>query len=115
MTKIRNYTKKNLHKERIKRTEYMPETETTTKNELCTTQQCLRPRPLWQRVIYPIIGGIFIIVGIILWIMPVIPGFPLIIIGIPFVACFHPRLELWVRRQMHRIGHAIKEKIKHKK
>jgi len=93
----------------------MPESETQTKNEICTTQQCLRPRPLWQRVIYPIIGGILIIAGLICWVMPVIPGFPLIIIGIPLVACFHPRIELWVRRQMHRIGHAIMKKIKHKK
>jgi uncharacterized membrane protein YbaN (DUF454 family) len=90
----------------------MLETETTMKNEICTTQQCLRPRPLWQRLIYPLIGIVLIILGIIGWLMPVIPGFPLIIIGIPWLACFHPRLELWVRRQMHRIGHAMMEKIR---
>ncbi|MDO8303257.1 MAG: hypothetical protein Q7T18_08445 [Sedimentisphaerales bacterium] len=90
----------------------MPETETKTKNELCTTEQCLRPRPLWQRLVYPLIGVILIILGIIGWLMPVVPGFPLIIIGIPWLACFHPRFELWVRRQMHRIGHAIMQKIR---
>ena len=55
----------------------MPETETEPKNEITTTKQCLRVRPLWQRMVYPIIGGILIILGVIVWIMPVIPGFPL--------------------------------------
>jgi hypothetical protein len=104
-----------LHKTLLKRTEDMPENETKTKNQLATTEQCLRPRPLWQRVIYPFIGVILIILGIIGWITPVIPGFPLIIIGVPWLACFHPRLELWVRRQMHRIGHVIMEKIRNVK
>ena len=89
----------------------MPQQEASTKNHLCTTEQCLKPRPLWQRVLYPIIGGILIILGIVGWIVPVIPGFPLIIIGIPLVACFNSRLELWMRRKMHNIGHKIKEKI----
>jgi uncharacterized membrane protein YbaN (DUF454 family) len=89
----------------------MLETETRNKNEICTTQQCLRPRPLWQRLVYPMLGIILIIAGIIGWLTPVIPGFPLIIIGIPWLACFHPRFELWVRRQMHLIGHAIMQKI----
>lgn len=90
----------------------MTEIESQNKNQLATTEQCLRPRPWWQRLLYPLVGIILIILGIIGWLTPVIPGVPLIIIGIPWLACFHPRLELWVRRQMHRIGHAIKEKIR---
>jgi hypothetical protein len=96
----------------IKRKADMPEIETQNKNEICTTEQCLRPRPLWQRAVYPIIGIILIITGIIGWLTPVIPGFPLIIIGIPWLACFHPRFELWVRRQMHNIGQKIMKKIR---
>jgi uncharacterized membrane protein YbaN (DUF454 family) len=80
--------------------------------ELCITEQCLRPRPLWQRLLYPFIGAILIILGIILWITPVVMGFPLIIIGVPFLFCFHPRLELWVRRKMHAVRVAIMNKVK---
>jgi uncharacterized membrane protein YbaN (DUF454 family) len=80
--------------------------------ELYTPQQCLRPRPLWQRLFYPFIGAILIILGIILWIMPVVMGFPLIIIGLPFLFCFHPRSELWVRRKMHAVRLAVMNKIK---
>jgi uncharacterized membrane protein YbaN (DUF454 family) len=75
-------------------------------------QQCPRPRPLWQRLLYPFIGAILIIVGIILWIMPVVMGFPLIIIGVPLLFCFHPRLELWIRRKMHAARQAIMNRIK---
>jgi uncharacterized membrane protein YbaN (DUF454 family) len=93
----------------------MLEDEMQKKNQICTTSQCLRPRPLWQRLVYPLVGVVLVVVGVILWIMPVVPGFPLIIIGVLLCACLHPRLELWVRRQMHVIGHAIRQKVKHKK
>jgi uncharacterized membrane protein YbaN (DUF454 family) len=83
-----------------------------TKENLTTEEQCLKPRPFWQRVIYPLVGMILIILGIILWIMPVVMGFPLIIIGVPLVCCFHPRLEQWVRRKMHTLHQAIKNKLK---
>jgi uncharacterized membrane protein YbaN (DUF454 family) len=75
-------------------------------------QQPLRPRPLWQRLLYPFLGAILIIVGIILWITPVVMGFPLIIIGVPLLFCFHPRLEHWIRSRMHAARLAIMNKIK---
>jgi SAM-dependent methyltransferase len=78
-------------------------------------QQRLRPRPLWQRLLYPFIGAILIILGIILWITPVVPGFPLIIIGVPLLFCFHSRLELWFRRKMHAVRLAIMNKVKRTK
>jgi uncharacterized membrane protein YbaN (DUF454 family) len=82
------------------------------KNEMCTTEQCLRTRPFWQRIVYPIVGIICIVLGIVGWIIPVVPGFPLLIIGIPLAACIHPRLELWMRRKMHNITQSIKNKFR---
>jgi SAM-dependent methyltransferase len=55
---------------------------------------------------------ILIILGIILWLTPVVMGFPLIIIGMPLLFCFHPRLELWFRRKMHAVRLAIMNKVK---
>jgi uncharacterized membrane protein YbaN (DUF454 family) len=72
----------------------------------------LRFRPLWQRFAYPFVGIILIILGIIGWLLPVVPGFPLIIIGLPLLFCFHPRLELRVRKLMQRLGHFLIKKIR---
>jgi len=80
-------------------------------NPICTTEQCMRIRPLWQRVFYPIVGGMLIFFGAVMGLVPGVPGFPFIIIGISLAACMHPRLELAVRRYMHKVGHAIKAKL----
>jgi uncharacterized membrane protein YbaN (DUF454 family) len=77
------------------------------KNMLATTQQCLRRRPWWQKVFYPIIGAILIAAGIIGWILPIVPGVPLIVIGIPLLVCFNARTELRVRRQTHRLWNVV--------
>jgi uncharacterized membrane protein YbaN (DUF454 family) len=82
--------------------------------ECFNENQSGRPRPLWQRLLYPIIGFILIILGIILWIMPVVPGFPLIIIGLPLLFCFHSRLEHWIRKKMHTVGQSLKNTFKRK-
>lgn len=71
-----------------------------------------RWRPLWQRIAYPFAGIILIILGIIGWLLPIVPGFPLILIGVPLVACFHPKLEHAVRAKMRTIGQAIKRRFK---
>jgi uncharacterized membrane protein YbaN (DUF454 family) len=71
-------------------------------------------RPVWQRIVYSLIGLILIIVGIILWIMPVVAGFPFIIIGIPFLFSFNSRFENWVRRYMHSVFAAVIKKFKKK-
>jgi uncharacterized membrane protein YbaN (DUF454 family) len=76
--------------------------------------QSVRPRPLWQRLLYPFIGFILVILGVILWLMPVVPGFPLFIIGVPLLFCFHPRIELWSRRKLHAIGQSLKNTFKRK-
>lgn len=74
----------------------------------------LQYRPLWQRLVYPIVGLILIALGIIGWLVPIIPGFPLIIIGFPLLFCFHPRIELFVRRNMRRFGHYLMKLIRRK-
>jgi SAM-dependent methyltransferase len=58
---------------------------------------------------------VLIILGIILWLTPVVMGFPLIIIGVPLLFCFHPRLELWFRRKMHAARLAVMNKVKRTK
>jgi uncharacterized membrane protein YbaN (DUF454 family) len=82
--------------------------------DICTSDQTLRPRPLWQRLVYPFVGIVLIILGIILWITPVVPGFPLIIIGVPLLFCFNPRFELWGRRKMHAVRQSLMNKFKRK-
>ena len=84
------------------------------KKENLTPEPYLRPRPLWQRLIYPFVGIILILLGIILWLTPVVMGFPLIIIGVPLVFCFHPRLELWGRRRIRMMWVKLRKKIKRK-
>ena len=74
----------------------------------------LRCRPLWQRLIYPIVGIMFIILGIITWLIPIVPGFPLIIIGLPLLFCFHQPFELRMRKYLRILGHFIMKKIRKK-
>ncbi len=86
-------------------------TETSNKNESENKEQ-LKYRPLWQRLVYPIVGLFLIALGLIGWIIPIIPGFPLIIIGFPLLFCFHPRIEAFVRVKMKQLGHFLWDKIK---
>ena len=91
----------------------MPDmTETQNKNTIEDKEQPLQYRPLWQRLVYPIVGLFLIALGIIGWLVPIIPGFPLIIIGFPLLFCFHPRIELFVRRNMKRFGCFLINKIR---
>jgi hypothetical protein len=89
-------------------------TETSNKNASTAKKLRLRFRPLWQRFAYPLIGIILIFLGIIGWLVPVVPGFPLIIIGLPLLFCFHPRLELRVRNYLQRLGRFLMNKIRRK-
>jgi len=59
-------------------------------------------RPLWQRVVLPFAGLILLALGLIGWLLPVIPGLPLAIVGAPFVLCFDRRAEQWGRDRMRR-------------
>ena len=50
-------------------------------------------RPAWQRIVLPFVGLACVVVGIIGWLLPVIPGAPLAVLGIPFLCCFSQRAE----------------------
>jgi uncharacterized membrane protein YbaN (DUF454 family) len=88
--------------------------ETSNKNDTVAKKQRLRCRPLWQRVIYPAVGVVLVIFGIIFWLVPVVPGFPLIIIGLPLLFCFHPRVELLFRQHLKRLGRFLMKKLRKK-
>ena len=77
-------------------------------------EPALQRRPLWQRIIYPVVGLILVILGILLWLLPVIPGFPLIIVGLPLLFCFHPRIEFLFHRYLTGLGRFLMKKIRKK-
>lgn len=57
-------------------------------------------RPIWQRCLLPFVGLILLVIGIIGWLLPVVPGLPLAIVGAPFLLCFHRRAEQWGRDRL---------------
>jgi len=59
-------------------------------------------RPLWQRIVYPLSGLVLVAVGMIGWLLPVIPGFPLVPLGIPLLFAFSQRWEDSSKRAMRR-------------
>ena len=65
-------------------------------------------RPVWQRVVLPGVGVLCMLVGIIGVIAPVIPGWPLFIIGAPLLVAFSRRWERWVRLVMRRSWQRIR-------
>jgi uncharacterized membrane protein YbaN (DUF454 family) len=71
-----------------------------------------RPRrPWWQRIVYPIIGAILIVGGVLGCIFPIVPGIPFLIFGIPLLFCFNARWEErsrgWIRNVLERIRTAF--------
>jgi len=52
-------------------------------------------RPLWQRILLPVVGAVMILVGAFGLIIPVIPGILLFAIGFPLLFCFHQASEDW--------------------
>jgi uncharacterized membrane protein YbaN (DUF454 family) len=59
-------------------------------------------RPLWQRLILPVVGALMIIVGALGLIVPIIPGILLFAIGFPLLFCFHQTSEDWAIGIEHR-------------
>jgi uncharacterized membrane protein YbaN (DUF454 family) len=59
-------------------------------------------RPLWQRLILPVVGALMIIVGMFGLIVPIIPGILLFGIGFPLLFCFHQTSEDWAIGIEHR-------------
>lgn len=66
-------------------------------------EHAVRDRPLWQRIVYPILGFAAIIGGLFAAVMPVVPGGLLIPIGLVLLMCFHPRSERWMKRALCRL------------
>ena len=84
------------------------------KDLVCIRDKCYKIRPIWQRIVYPFIGTILILIGLLGLILPVMPGMIFVLAGIPLVACIHPKLEYWVKHEMHIAFTKIKEKLRHK-
>jgi hypothetical protein len=59
-------------------------------------------RPLWQRLILPVVGALMIIVSAFGLIVPIIPGVLLFAIGFPLLFCFHQTSEDWAIGIEHR-------------
>ena len=57
-------------------------------------------RPWWQRILLPLVGLVAIVVGFVFLWIPLAPTSPFLVIGIPFLFCFHPRCENFVRQRM---------------
>ena len=55
-------------------------------------------RPLWKRVALTLLGVVLVVAGIVLWLLPVLPGGILAYLGLPFLFAASPRVEAAVRR-----------------
>ncbi len=84
------------------------------KNNDAELAERMKGRPLWQRIILPVVGTIFFIIGIIVWLIPVLPGFPFLIIGLPMIFCFNRRYELGMRKLLRKISRSLIKKMQKK-
>ncbi|MEO0652887.1 MAG: hypothetical protein AAFZ65_19590 [Planctomycetota bacterium] len=57
-------------------------------------------RPLWKRVVLPLVGALLVVAGLVLWLTPVLPGGFLTYLGIPLLFAASPQTEARVRRWM---------------
>lgn len=63
-----------------------------------------------KKIIITIFGTVLVIVGLVGWLMPVIPGFPLVIIGLPMMLALTPWAEK-VKSVMNKIIENVKKRI----
>ena len=54
-------------------------------------------RPLYQRILLPILGLVLIVLGIIGIILPLVPGLPAFLLGLICCSCAHHPAEVWMR------------------
>jgi hypothetical protein len=54
-------------------------------------------RPIYQRLLLPLLGLVLIAVGMIGVILPLVPGFPVVFLGLVFCSCAHQPAEVWMR------------------
>lgn len=63
----------------------------------------LTTRPMWQRILLPVVGLLCLILATLGGFLPMLPGWPLAVIGIPLLMAFNPRYEAWTRRHRRRL------------
>ncbi len=68
-------------------------------------------RPLYQRLLYPLAGVFFCILGIIGILLPFVPGFPALLLGLFLCSCVHAPLEAWTRGKLH----ALRQRMRRSK
>lgn len=65
-------------------------------------------RPPWKRVVLTVSGVVLTLLGLALWLTPVVPGGLLVYIGIPLLFAASPRREAlmrrWIRYRFLRVG-----------
>jgi uncharacterized membrane protein YbaN (DUF454 family) len=54
-------------------------------------------RPLYQRLLLPVLGLVLIVLGVIGIILPLVPGLPAFMLGLIFCSCAHHPSEVWMR------------------
>jgi len=54
-------------------------------------------RPFYQRLLLPILGLVLVALGIIGLLLPFVPGFPALLLGMVFCSCIHHPAEVWMR------------------
>lgn len=77
----------------------------------------LKRGPGWRPWIRPILGLGLVLLGLLLWILPVVPGFVLALVGAPMLLSLWPRREARFKRGLHawlaqtRWGKALAERL----
>lgn len=57
-------------------------------------------RPFWKRVLFGLVGGIMVLIGLTALLIPLMPTSPFLILGVPMLLCAHPKLEAWGRKKL---------------
>ena len=75
---------------------------------VCPTQVDVLPpvtprRPIYQRLLLPVLGLVLIALGIIGIILPFVPGFPALLLGLIFCSCVHQPSEVWMRGKVNNL------------
>jgi hypothetical protein len=54
-------------------------------------RQMKKKKQSWYKIVFISISGlVLVVIGVVGWILPIIPGVPLIVIGIPMILTVHP-------------------------
>jgi hypothetical protein len=64
-----------------------------------------RPHSLGKQI-FLVLGGVIVVaLGFIGWILPFVPGVPLVVIGIGMIAMVSDRLKTWINRIERQLPH----------